>query len=172
MDRRIDVRDFTLLSDHEKKIDQEIARIEEHHPGVIHHFRITIIGTKHHRQGIYEIHLIASVPGDTIVVKHQGERVRPLIVECFDTLDRQIREYRRRRQGMVKFHSSYPAGIMIEILPDEGYGFIESKDGRKIYVHRNAFKDDSFDYLKKGDSVIFGEERGEKGPQAAWAKRA
>ena len=51
-------------------------------------------------------------------------------------------------------------------LPRGGYGFIETRDGREVYFHRNSVVDGKFDALSAGVRVRFAEERGEKGPQA------
>ncbi|MEA1991052.1 MAG: HPF/RaiA family ribosome-associated protein [Thermodesulfobacteriota bacterium] len=171
MDRHIEAFNITLLPEWEEKIDEEIDKIQKHHPGIVHHFRISLIGTKHHRLGLFEVHMVASVPKDTFAVKHKGEKVRPLIVSCFDVLDRQLREYNRKRQGMVKYHEGHPVGIVREILSGEGYGIIENPVGEDIYFHRNAVKDMAFNDLAEGDSVMYAEEMGEKGPQAIWVRR-
>jgi len=172
MERHIEAFNITLLPEWEEKIDEEIKKIQKHHPGIVHHFRISLTGTKHHRHGLFEVHMVASAPRDTFVVKHKGEKVRPLIVSCFDTLDRQLREYDRKRQGMVKYHEEHLVGIVREILSAEGYGIIENPDGEAIYFHRNAVKDMAFDDLAEGDSVMYGEEMGEKGLQAVWVRRS
>lgn len=170
MDRHIEARNLTILPEWEEKIDEAIARIETHHPGVVHHLRVCIIGTKHHRQGLFEVHVVASVPRGTIMVKEKGERVRPTIVASFDFLDRELREYDRKRQGLVKTHEGSPMGVVSEIFPTEGYGFIRSRDGDEVYFHRNALKDIQFEELRVGSTVTFGHESGEKGLQATWVR--
>jgi len=60
MDRRIEAFNITLLPEWEEKIDEEISKIQKHHPGIVHHFRISLIGTKHHRHGLFEVHVVAS----------------------------------------------------------------------------------------------------------------
>ncbi len=172
MDIHIDARNVTLLPEWEDKINEEITKTQGHFPGLIHHLRVEIIGTKHHRLGYFELHIIASVPGETIVVKRKGERVRLLIVECFDNLDRQIREYNRRRQGITKYHEMHPVGSITRIFREEGYGFIEGSGGEEIYFQQNAVKSVPFSDLEVGDLVKYEEEQGEKGAQAIWLKPA
>lgn len=48
-----------------------------------------------------------------------------------------------------------------------GYGFIETPDGRRIYFHKNSVLDADFDRLDVGELVRFREEAGEEGPQAS-----
>ena len=56
---------------------------------------------------------------------------------------------------------------MSKILPQEGYGFLASDDGREIYFHKNSVLGRAFPRLKVGTTVRFVEEAGEKGPQAS-----
>ena len=57
-------------------------------------------------------------------------------------------------------------GHVAKFVAGEGYGFIETADGRKVYFHRNSVLDDAFEHLTVGSEVRFVEEMGEKGPQA------
>jgi cold shock CspA family protein len=54
-----------------------------------------------------------------------------------------------------------------KLLPEDGYGFLESADGREIYFHRNSVRELGFESLEIGARVRFAEEEGEKGPQAS-----
>jgi cold shock CspA family protein/ribosome-associated translation inhibitor RaiA len=172
MERQIDARNVTMLPEWETKIDEEIEKLQGHHPGIVHHIRVTIIGTKHHRRGFFDVHLVTSVPGGTLVVKRNGEKVRPLVVSCFDTLDRQLREYDRGRQGIVKPHEERPSGTVYRILPADGYGFLKTSDGEEVYFHRNALDGVTIEDLSAGDNVAFAAEMGEKGLQATWVRRS
>jgi cold shock CspA family protein len=53
------------------------------------------------------------------------------------------------------------------LFPEEGYGFLETPDGREIYFHRHSVLYPGFDRLAIGTEVRFVEEPGEKGPQAS-----
>ncbi len=61
-------------------------------------------------------------------------------------------------------------GIIRKLSPHESYGFITSADERDIYFHENSLKNVNMDDLTEGDSVIFGETTGDKGPQASWVR--
>jgi cold shock CspA family protein len=56
---------------------------------------------------------------------------------------------------------------VVRILADEGYGFLESADGREVYFHQNSVLEGAFRKLRLGMEVRFAEEPGEKGPQAS-----
>ena len=171
MDLKIDARNVDITPEWQARIDEEIARLEERHQGLIHHFRLTLIATRHQRLGLFEIHAVASVPQDTLVVKENGELVLPLIVKCFDVLDRKILEYNRRRQQTVKQHEERLMGRVSSLVPPQDYGLITTPAGEEVYFHRHAVQDTDFDELHEGDIVHYGEGWGDKGPQATWVRR-
>jgi len=51
----------------------------------------------------------------------------------------------------------------------KGYGFIEGKDGKDVFVHRSAVPTGVF--LDEGDKVEYEIEDAEKGPQATNIKK-
>jgi cold shock CspA family protein len=44
-------------------------------------------------------------------------------------------------------------GHVAKFVAGEGYGFIETADGRKVYFHRNSVLDDAFEHLTVGSEV-------------------
>jgi len=48
----------------------------------------------------------------------------------------------------------------------KGYGFIESENGKDLFVHFSEIQGDGFKTLSEGQSVEFEEGMGQKGPQA------
>ncbi len=48
----------------------------------------------------------------------------------------------------------------------KGFGFIESEDGKDLFVHFSEIQGDGFKTLAEGQSVEFEEGMGQKGPQA------
>jgi len=50
--------------------------------------------------------------------------------------------------------------------PRKGYGFIETLDGRDIFVHYSTIRTEGFKTLSEGDPVSFDIVDGEKGPRA------
>lgn len=171
MDIRVEARNLTMLPEWEEKIDEELSKIDCHYPGLIHHFRLTLIGTAHHKQGAFEIHITCTVPEKTIVTQRGGALIRPLIVEAFDVLDAELREYNRLRQEVAGIQPTSWRGHITQLFPEKDYGFLLSAEGLEVYFHRNAVKDGRFEQLKPGDCVDFAQEAGDKGPQATWVRR-
>jgi cold shock CspA family protein len=135
------------------------------------HARVTLIGTEHHRLGTFEIHVVASVAGDTLTVIRQGEYILPLIVEALDVLDRRLEEHSRIQQQQVKVHEEFAQhGKVLRLFPEKDFGFLETADGLEVFFHANAVKKGKFASLTPGQAVKFAVEQGEKGPQATWVR--
>ncbi len=49
----------------------------------------------------------------------------------------------------------------------KGYGFIETTEGKDIFVHYSAISKEGFKTLAEGQEVTFEIVQGQKGPQAA-----
>jgi len=147
---------------------------------------------RHHKKGSpYHVRIDLTVPGGEIVVKkepslnararHLDEPVnkkhaeihiphkdlRLTINDAFKAAGRRLQDYARRQRGDIKSPTILPSGRVSRILPDEGYGFLTSDDGREIYFHKNSVLGNGFPRLKVGTAVRFVEELGEKGPQAS-----
>ncbi len=67
--------------------------------------------------------------------------------------------------GKVKTHEGEPIGTVTKL--DDGFGFLQTSDGREIYFNANSVLNGAFARLKAGTRVTFAEEAGEKGPQAS-----
>jgi|GEM_PF-629406 len=58
-------------------------------------------------------------------------------------------------------------GRVINFFPRKGYGFIESVDGEKCFVHYTDIKSRDYKTLNAGDEVIYDTVHGAKGLQAS-----
>jgi ribosomal subunit interface protein len=134
-----------------------------------------IVETRHrrHQGNQYHLRIDLTIPGREIVVGrdpalHRSyEDVYVAIRDAFDAAGRRLEDFVRRDNLRVKIHESPPRGRIARLERREGYGIIETPDGREIYFHRNSVLDPGFDRLEAGDLVRFHEEAGEKGPQAS-----
>lgn len=129
---------------------------------------------KHRHKGkLYHVRVDVKARGAELVASrepeldHAHEDVYVAIRDAFDAVRRRIEDYARRRRGDVKHHDTPLHGRVAELNPDEGFGRIETPDGRFVYFHRNSVLDADFRQLALGTEVRFAEEMGERGPQAS-----
>jgi cold shock CspA family protein len=127
----------------------------------------------HHKEGnLYQIRIDLKVPGAELAVKREpsqraGHRdVNTTIRDAFDEVRRRLEDHIRRRDE-VRIHESLPHARVLRVFPEEGYGFLETPDGREIYFHRHSVVKATFDELKVGTEVRFVEELGDNGAQAS-----
>jgi len=176
MEFQVEARNVTMRKAWQDKIEDEKTKLNRHHPGLVHTLRVTIEHTSSHKEGGFEVRVVASVPNDTVVVKRKGEAVKPLLVEGFDTLGLQLKELQRRRRQTGKVPEGGGAtagqGTIKSIFANQEYGFILTPEGQEIYFHANALKDIDIGQLAEGDEVRFGEGEGDMGPAAAWVRAA
>jgi len=161
----------------EARIREKATWLETFHDRIMSCRVVVEAPHRHHHKGrIYTVAVDLTVPGAELVVNrdpgadHAHEDVYVAIRDAFDAAKRQLEAHSRKHQGKEMAHAEHPGhpeGTVGEIFPDEGYGRIETADGRSIYFHRNSVLENGFDALKVGSRVQFVEEAGLEGPQAS-----
>jgi ribosomal subunit interface protein len=132
------------------------ARHKRHQHGNHYHVRVDVT--------VPEAELVASRAPDE---HHAYTDVYVAVRDAFDAMRRQLEDYVRRQDRRVKAHEAPPHGRVVELYPAEGYGRIETPEGKLVYFHRNSVVGSDFDNLATGAEVRFSEEEGELGPQAS-----
>jgi cold shock CspA family protein len=131
---------------------------------------------KHQKSGNpYRVRIDVTVPpGHEIVARREPSHgnvhtdLPAEIREAFDAVRRQLKELVERQRGEMKTHPQQEVhAVVSKLFREEGYGFLETLDGREIYFHRNSVLGDDFDTLSVGTGVNFTEQPGEKGPHAS-----
>lgn len=161
----------------EEMVREKAAKLEEFAERIMGCRVVIEVPHRHHERGNqYQVRIDITVPGGEIVVNREP----PLHVEyrdlgvalrdAFDAARRQLEDYVRRQRGLIKAHEVAPHGRVSQMFPEQGYGFLETPDGREIYFHRHSVLDGGFDRLEVGTEVTFAEEEGDKGPQASTVK--
>jgi cold shock CspA family protein len=132
---------------------------------------------RHHREGrSYSVRVDIRVPGGEIIVNrdhhldHAHKDVFVALRDSFAAARRRLEDHVRRQRGNEKVHAVRSQGHVSQIFPLQGYGFIESPDGREIYFHSHAMSDRDFQLVDIGSSVFYSEEEGDEGPQAAFVQ--
>jgi cold shock CspA family protein/ribosome-associated translation inhibitor RaiA len=157
----------------EREVYDRVAKLEELFARIMACRVVIEMPHKRHQQGnFYNVRIDLTVPGRQIVVNREApkhasaEDFRAVLREAFEAARRQLHDYSRRRKHMVKNHVERPRGRVTRLFP-EGYGFIETVDGREVYFHSNSVINQNFSNLRVQDEVSFEEEEGEKGAQAS-----
>jgi ribosomal subunit interface protein len=124
---------------------------------------------RHQHKGVlYNVRIDMTAPGGELVVKREpAEDLYVAIRDAFDAARRQLQEFARRQRGEVKTHEELPVAKVTKLFPEEGYGFLETLDGREIYFHRNSLVNGDFQNLELGTEMRYVEAQGMEGPQAS-----
>ncbi|MBX9670501.1 MAG: HPF/RaiA family ribosome-associated protein [Candidatus Obscuribacterales bacterium] len=162
----------TQILDKTEKLDKVYDRITS--------CRVTVeIPHKHHSKGNeHGVTIDIAVPEKKIVVNRtasgsNGSSEVALIAfkDALEAAKRQLEDYARKRRGHVKLHEQpQPAARITQLFSNDGYGFLETIDGREIYFHSNSVVNDKFDRLEVGTEVTYVEQLGVDGPQASTVK--
>jgi cold shock CspA family protein/ribosome-associated translation inhibitor RaiA len=161
-----------------QRIEQQVTRLEDFYGRIMTCRVVMRSPSRHHRTGgLHEVNIHLVLPdGREVAIERtppEDERFSdPMFAvnDAFSRARRRLQDQVRRLRGKVKAHEATPVGIVRRVSPDEGYGFLETGDGREIYFHRNSVLDDAFARLAPGTRVSFAEEMGVKGPQASTVK--
>jgi len=156
-----------------ERIEARVAKLHRYYDKLID--CDVVISSKHRRAKrgtFYMVRIHLSLPKkDLIVSQEPGDNkthtdVYISIRDAFNALERQLKAHAEIRRREVKTEVLPPVARVKTIFPEQGYGFLETPDGREIYFHQNSVVT-HFERLKKGSEVAFAEEMGEKGPQAS-----
>lgn len=173
------------VSFHGLAVDEQVRDVVLDHVAQLEHLWDRITGChvviaqphRHHRRGrLYSVRVDLVVPGGEIVVNrdhhldHAHADVRVALRDAFLAARRRLEDHVRRLRGAEKAHAERARGRVAQLFPLQGYGFIETSDGREIYFHRHAIADHDERRIDVGSTVFFTEEDGDDGPQAAFVQ--
>lgn len=166
---KISTHDITLSPAMEDFVRERAERLERFYPRLTR-CEVVVNGySGHHRTGgPVSVRLHLGVPADELTVDRQkAESVEVALREAFDAARRQLQDYWRVQRGEVKTHEPQPEARVIRLFPEEGYGFLQTPDGREVYFHAHSVLDPGFAALEVGSEVRYTEEQGDEGPQAS-----
>ena len=163
----------------EAKVREKVEKLEQVFDRITScRVRIEAINRQHTKGNLYQVHIEIGVPGKQVMVdrnsgkNHAHEDIYVALRDAFNAARRRLEDHSRRKSGQVKSHEVPPHGKVARLFPYEGYGFIETADGREIYFHRNSLVEADFDKLEAGQEVryVVAESESDKGPQASTVK--
>ncbi|OQW41951.1 MAG: 30S ribosomal protein S30 [Proteobacteria bacterium SG_bin4] len=165
---QITTRDIPHSDALETHIREKAAKLEKFYPHIMSCRIVVELPHKHHHQGrLFDVHIDMTVPGGELVVNRvANEDVYVAVRDAFDAAKRQLEDYGRKQHGATKSHAPVLHGKITRLVSNEGYGFIETADGRELYFHRDNLAGHDFDRLTTGEEVQFLQDIGSDGYQA------
>lgn len=164
---QIVLRDIPPSDALETHIKEKAEKLELFYSHIIGCTVTVQIAGKHKQQGkLFNVRLDITVPGGELVVnRDMHEDVYVALRDAFDGAKRRLEDYGQRQRGDTKIHEVPLHGHVARMFPD-GFGFIETPDGREFYFSRDNVVDDGFDKLEVNSEVQFLEEAAGEGMQA------
>jgi cold shock CspA family protein/ribosome-associated translation inhibitor RaiA len=163
-----------LGSERRSAIEERLRGLDEGHGDLIKLW-ITGARTPHHRHGGQEVRLRCQARGRELVAARTRPDLGRALDEVLDAFEREVRRLRDRRADLRAHEPSAPAqlGVIERVLAAQGYGFILTDAGERVYFHRNALRGGlDFQRLAEGDRVGLDFEAGERGLQATVVRPA
>jgi ribosome-associated translation inhibitor RaiA/cold shock CspA family protein len=142
------------------RVDQRATNSHDTIPPVVH-IEIGIPGRKD---------IVVSHEPDHLQQKFQRPDLHNAIHEAFRIAERQLLDFKEQLKGRTKepHHDGAQQflGQVTELVPEQDFGFLLTKEGGLLYFHRNSVLT-GFDGLKLRDEVLYVEAAGDTGPTAA-----
>jgi len=166
---QITARNFQLTPAIEGEVRRRAKALERFYDRMTGSHVVLEAAVGHHRKGgPFKVRIDMRVPGRELTVTRQSDEDFPLATrDAFDAAVRLLEDYAREQRLAVKAHEPSSHARVSRLLSKEGYGFLETADGREVYFHCNSVLNNGFKRLRVGTVVRFDEEMGEKGPQAS-----
>ncbi len=159
-------------------VREEVARLERFWDRITGCAVTLEAPSRHHRHSgaQYRVRIELSVPRGRLVVARDPPKTWThsdlylAVKGAFREAQRQLADHVRRLDARVKTHALPAVATVARILPEDGYGFLRTADGREIYFHERSVLRGGFPRLRVGSEVRFVEEAGDEGPQASTVK--
>jgi cold shock CspA family protein/ribosome-associated translation inhibitor RaiA len=165
MELHIDGQHTEVSAELQRWIADRVETLNTPHDDIFH-ARVTLEKHARHGYGSDEARVFLTLSGKTISAARTGNTLEDAVYSVFDVIDRELRDFRILRRGVVKDPGPRVRGRIVRLFPERGYGFIETEAQREVYFHANAVHGLPFDKLEVNTTVELDVEAGDKGPQA------
>lgn len=132
----------------EAKVREKVAKLEQVYDRITScRVMIEALNRQHTKGNLFHVTIEVGVPGKQVIVDRNSgkdpahEDIYVALRDAFNAARRRLDDHARKRSGRVKTHEVPPHGKIVRLNGFEGYGFIETSDGREIYFHRNSLVD-------------------------------
>jgi len=165
----------SIPSEERERVARRLEAIAAEHGDLIDLW-VDVKENPHHRHGGDEVAIRCQASGREIVSHRKADEAGLALREALAAFEHEVREWRDRREEAER-HEPPPLpphlGIVDRIHAHEGYGFLLTDGGERIYFHRNALtRGLDFAALREGDRVGLDYEPGNEGPQAIFVEPA
>jgi len=151
-----------------ERVEERLRLLAGEHGDLID-VRIAAKITGHHNHGGQEVRIAAQARGKEIVAARTRPDAGQALDEVLDAFEREVWRMRQRRTQQRSERPSGPPelGVVDRVFASEGYGFILTDGGERVYFHRNAVRNGlRFEALEEGQRIGLDFEAGDKGLQA------
>lgn len=163
----------------ETKVRERLEHLERFHDRIVScHVKVEAPHRHNHNGKVYRVSIDMQIPGAELAVtnahelNHAHEDIYVALRDSFNAAERRLEDAKRADQHHTKTHPPIGHGAIARLMSHDGYGFIETADGREFYFDRDSLTAGSWDALAPGTKVRFTERDGEKGLFATAVKPA
>jgi ribosomal subunit interface protein len=143
-----------------------LEELNAQHDDIIH-ARVALDKDTHYQRGNDEVRITLSLPGKMLTAKKTATSLYDAANAALGTVERELKEFRDQRRGLVKGPSPRIRGRILRVFRDRRYGFAETEAYQEVYFHANSVHGIAFEALEVGMAVDLEIEAGEKGLQAS-----
>ena len=171
---QITFRDFDPSDTVEETIRHKANKLEQVYDRITSCRVVMEAPHRHGRVGqLYHVRVDITVPEGEIVINrepelnHAHEDANVAVRDAFDAAQRRLEDHVRKLGGIrVKEHPLKTHGTVVRVFAEEGYGFIQTEDGREFFFERDSVTGDDWSILDVDSRVRFREMSGDAGPYA------
>lgn len=161
-----------------RDIEQHMEKLEQHYDRITHCRVVVEAESKRGGKGkLFNVRIDLTLPGHEIAVNRKGPKsgaysnMQAAVRAAFAAAQRSLKGEVRKLSGEVKRHDVALHGEVIDILPDEGYGFVRTPAGERVLFRKDNLKAGAFSKLELGDEVRVSRPK-KRGALPSQAKRA
>ena len=149
-----------------ERITQRLEELNLQHEDIVH-ARVALDKATRHQQGADEVRVILGLSGKMLTAKKTAPNLYDALNAALETMERELKEYRQQRRGVVKEPGPRIKGRIARVFRDRGYGFLETDTNQEVYFHANSVHGIAFEELEGGMVMDLEIEAGDRGPQAS-----
>lgn len=155
------------------KAAEQLGKLAEHHRDLIDVFVDVERKSAHHRAGSRRVEIRCQARGADLVAHGEADELGLALRDAVRTFRREVERMRGRRRDARAEQPAEPRvrGVVDRVEREQGYGFLVTDAGERVYFHRNAVGGGlAFEALEGGEPVALDYEAGEDGLQATYVR--